>query len=389
MSEHTLQTWPHFGPDTYMVLQDMLHHGKLSGVNGEWQRTLEGRFARTVRTHYALSTNGGTNALLAGMYGLRIGPGDDVIVPGLTFSGSAMPALMLGARVVFADVDPLTYNMTPETLEAALRRAHNPKAVVLVHLHGLVADVLSIRALCNRWGVALIEDACQAHGAWVDDDRMVGSIGDFAAFSLNSSKAMPAGDGGLLVTNNADIYERARSFRTFGEDEDEITCELRPYRSSQIGGNFRLPEISAFLAVRSLTALPTVQDRARENGALLTSILDDVPGIVTPETDGRDHTYHKYRIGLPARINPDDVVYELRKSGLPAGRWQTAALCEDAVYGNHPESCVVARFIVRHSVILFDERHPLCAQDRDTVQHYGERMARVLSEIMQTAVQNA
>uniref|UniRef100_UPI002639B125 hypothetical protein n=1 Tax=Microbacterium sp. TaxID=51671 RepID=UPI002639B125 len=77
------------------------------------------------------------------------------------------------------------------------------------------------------------------------------------------------------------------------------------------------------------------------------------------------------------------------KAGLPAGRWQTAALCEDAVYGNHPESCVVARFIVRHSVILFDERHPLCAQDRDTVQHYGERMARVLSEIMQTAVQNA
>src|SRR5207302_10310399 len=176
-------------------------------------RGLEAEFAAAIGARFCLATNSGTSALHIALAAAGIVAGDEVIIPALSFIATAQAVLHQGATPVFADVDPVTYNLDPA--DAARRVTQRTRAIVPVHLHGLPADVDAITTLAQRAGLTVIEDAAQAHGA-LYHGRPVGTLGTMAAYSLNSTKNLPAGEGGLFVTSSETLHARAARVRFDG-----------------------------------------------------------------------------------------------------------------------------------------------------------------------------
>ena len=161
-------------------------------------------------------------------------PGDEVIVPSFTFHATEEVVLLAGGEPVFADVDPDTYTVTAETVEAVITR--NTKVIMPVHLYGLPADLDPLKKLARERGLTLVEDAAQAHGAVYKDSR-IGSVGDMTCFSFYTGKNMTTGEGGMVTTNDDDSSERVRMLRSHGEQ--------RPYWPTTVGNNYRMTEILA------------------------------------------------------------------------------------------------------------------------------------------------
>src|SRR2546429_1422931 len=177
----------------------VLDRGVLSGAGAPEMRALEAEFAAAIGARFCLATNSGTSALHIALAAARVGPGDGVIVPALSFIATAQAVLHQGAIPVFADSDPVTYNIDPA--DAARRVTSRSRAIVAVPLHGLPADMSAIDALAQGAGLTVIEDAAQAHGA-LYKGRAVGTLVAMAAFSLNSTKNLPVGEGGPFVANS-------------------------------------------------------------------------------------------------------------------------------------------------------------------------------------------
>src|SRR3989449_11131961 len=175
----------------------VLDRGVLSGAGAPEMRALEAEFAAAVGARFCLATNSGTSALHIALAAAGVGLGDEVIVPALSFIATAQAVLHQGAIPVFADIDPVTYDIDPA--DAARRVTSRSRAIVAGHLHGLPADMSASDAPAQGAGLTVIEDAAQAHGA-LYKGRAVGTLGAMAAFSLNSTKNLPVGEGGLLVT---------------------------------------------------------------------------------------------------------------------------------------------------------------------------------------------
>src|SRR5438093_11219844 len=205
--------WPILTDADRAAVARVLNRGVLSGVGAPEARGLEAEFAAVVGRRFCLATNSGTSALHIALAAAGVGPGDEVIVPALSFIATAQAVLHQGAIPVFADVEPDTYNI--DIADAARRVTARTRAIVPVHLHGLPADMDAVLALARRAGLVVIEDAAQAHGATYRG-RPVGTLGDMAAFSLNSTKNFPAGEGGLFVTASEELHARAARVRLDG-----------------------------------------------------------------------------------------------------------------------------------------------------------------------------
>lgn len=207
---------------------------------------------------HALGVSSGTDALLLALMGLDIKEGDEVIVPTFSFFATAGTVTRLGAKPVFVDIDPRSYNIDP----AAIERAITPrtKAIIPVHLYGQSAAMTPIMELASSRGIAVVEDAAQAIGVRYSDGRRVGGIGTVGCFSFFPSKNLGAfGDAGLVTTNDSDLYERMRIMRVHGGE--------RRYYHSVIGGNFRLDELQAAVLNVKLPHLDRWSERRRENAA--------------------------------------------------------------------------------------------------------------------------
>ena len=235
----TPRRWPILTAADRAAVGRVLDRGVLSGAGAPEMKALEAEFGAMVGARFCLATNSGTSALHIALAAAGVGPGDEVIVPALSFIATAQAVLHQGATPVFADVDPATYNIDPS--DAARRVTARTRAIVPVHLHGLPADMDALGALAARHGLAVVEDAAQAHGA-LYKGRAVGTLGAMAAFSLNSTKNLPAGEGGLFVTNSEEHYERAARVRFDGleppskwdathplDDEAEALATLRGF----------------------------------------------------------------------------------------------------------------------------------------------------------------
>src|SRR2546422_3437185 len=204
---------PKVTDDDRAAVARVLDRGVLSGAGAPEMRALEAEFAAAIGARFCLATNSGTSALHIALAAARVGPGDGVIVPALSFIATAQAVLHQGAIPVFADIDPVTYNIDPT--DAARRVTPLTRVIIPVHLHGLPADMGAIDVLAQGAGLTVIEDAAQAHGA-LYKGRAVGTLGAMAAFSLNSTKNLPAGEGGLFVTNSEELYARAARVRFDG-----------------------------------------------------------------------------------------------------------------------------------------------------------------------------
>ena len=275
-------------------------------VLGQAVKDFEAAFAEYCEAGYAVGVDSGYSALELILRALDIGQGDEVITAASTFIATTLAISNAGARPVLVDADPNTYNLDPNLLEAAITPA--TKAVIAVHLYGQPADMDAINAIARKHGLKVIEDSCQAHGAHYKGKR-TGGLGDAAAYSFYPSKNLGAyGDGGIVVTNSAEVAEKVKLLRNIGQT-------VR-YHHEIKGFNHRLDTIQAAVLCAKLPHLDKGNASRRETAAQYNQLLADLP-VVTPKTaDWAEHVYHLYIIQVDDREALQD---HLSQAGVATG----------------------------------------------------------------------
>jgi len=251
-----------------------------SGLRGQYLSMFEERFAAEVGAGYAIAVNSGTSALHACLAALEIGPGDEVIVPPLTFSATAFAPIYVGATPVFADVDKNTFLIDPTAIKRKVTR--RTKAIITVSLYGVTPELTEIRKIADANNAYLVEDNAQCIKA-VYAEQPVGSFGDMTIYSLQRSKHMTAGDGGVITTNRSDLASRVRQVCDLGypifegnrEDYKEIIKRPDFQRHELIGYNFRMAEVCAAVGLAQLERLQYLVDIRRQIGEVLFEAVSD------------------------------------------------------------------------------------------------------------------
>jgi dTDP-4-amino-4,6-dideoxygalactose transaminase len=285
------------GEDEKSRVWEAMASGSLA--QGPRVREFEERFAAFIGADHAVATSSGTTALHLALLGYGIGPGDEVITVPFTFIASANSILYTGARPVFVDIDEGTFNIDTHHVEGAITQ--RTKAIMPVSLYGLPAPMTAITEIAARHGLAVIEDACQAHGAAIGDQRS-GTWGA-GTFSFYPTKNMTTGEGGMLTTNDGPLADRVRLLREHG-------MKVR-YHHDVVGYNFRMTDIAAAIGLAQLPKLAAFNDRRREIAGRYDRELRGVTIPVVPP--GVTHVYHQYTI----RVNRRDAFAErLKERGV-------------------------------------------------------------------------
>jgi dTDP-4-amino-4,6-dideoxygalactose transaminase len=289
--------WPVFDDEQIAVAAAVLRSGKVNYWTGDEGRKFEAEFAEAVGCRYGIALANGTVALELALRCLDIGPGDEVVVTPRSFMASASCVVACAARPVFADVDRDSQNITAETIRAVL--SPRTRAVIAVHLAGWPCDMAPITALCQERGLKLIEDCAQAHGATYRG-RPVGSLGDVAAFSFCQDKIMTtAGEGGMLVTDDAALWSRAWAYKDHGKSFEAVYERAHPpgfrWLHESFGTNWRMTELQAAVGRVQLRRLPAWLERRRRNAAILTERFEAIPALrVTRAPNHAGHACYKY-----------------------------------------------------------------------------------------------
>ena len=272
-----LDRWQQVGEEEARVVYEMTLRNELSGGTPV-VREFEAEWRRQTGLPYALTTINGTAALFSAFFGLGIGPGDEVICPSYTWICTISPAPFLGAAPVFCESDPRTMLADPDDIER--RITPRTKAIVAVHLWGWVCDMDRIMAIGEHYGIPVIEDCSHAHGAEYKG-RPVGSIGDAGCWSLQGSKAVSAGEGGVLATRHVDVFERAclagQVNRIVGIDLN--TPHYQEYQPYGTGMKFRAHPLGIGIAGVQLKKLPELNRRRRAYFEAVEAGLADIPGL--------------------------------------------------------------------------------------------------------------
>ncbi len=231
----------------------------------------------------SVAVNSGTSGLHLGLLASGVGPGDEVIVPSFTFAATGNSVALTGATPVFADIEPENFTLDPASVEASI--TSKTKGIMPVHLYGHPAHMRELRAIADKHGIRLYEDAAQAHGAALDGEP-VGSFGDFAMFSLYPTKNMTSGEGGMIVAADEKIARMARLLRSQGMEKQ--------YENEIVGFNARMTDIHAAIGRVQLTKVGAWTKTRQENAAFLDANLRGV--VVPPVAEGATHVYHQYTI---------------------------------------------------------------------------------------------
>jgi len=276
-------------------------------ADGSHVKELEQQFAEYCGVKYCRAVNNGTGGLMAMMMALGIGPGDEVIIPSFSFIATANCIKFTGATPVFAEIDPVTFTLDPTKIKSLI--TEKTKAIMPVHLYGLCADMKHLGEICDRRGLALLEDAAQAHGASIGASK-AGTFGKMAVFSLYPTKNMFAGgEGGLITTDDEAVFEKIKLLVNHGQSHK--------YLHTDLGFNFRMPEINAVVAKYSLSQLETWTRQRNGNAARLLEGLEGVGGITLPTTPpGYRHVYHQFTIKTEGRT---DLIQKLQEGGIGYG----------------------------------------------------------------------
>ena len=294
---HPFAPWPYFEEDLVEATSAVLRSGKVNYWTGQEGALFEKEFAISTGRQYAVAVANGTVALELALYALGIGSGDEVIVPSRTFIASASCAVMRGATPVIADLDMGSQNITVETIRKLI--SPRTKAVLLVHLAGWPCDMDPILEFARKQGLRVVEDCAQAQGASYKG-HPVGSFGDVAAFSFCQDKIMTTGgEGGMFVTNEAEWWNRAWSFKDHGKSFDAVHHRKHGpgfrWVHEHFGTNWRLTEMQSALGRRLLVKVPEWIRKRRENAAILTKNFSNIPGLrVTIPSAEIGHSYYKY-----------------------------------------------------------------------------------------------
>tara|TARA_R110002124_G_scaffold27594_5_gene98333 strand:+ start:19088 stop:20428 length:1341 start_codon:yes stop_codon:yes gene_type:complete len=332
--------WPQTNADDETAVLQALRAGDLTSLApaGSVER-LEAAWAQWLGCAQCVAVSNGTAALKLALAALEVGDGDEVIVPALSFVASGLAPLHVGARPVFVDIDPITFNLDVDQLER--RITSRTRAIMVVHLHGLAAAMDAIMAIAGRHGLRVVEDAAQAHGARYRG-RKVGTIGDIGVFSLNASKNLPTcGEGGLITTDDTALADRLRALRQFGEHLRH--GERRRYQHDDYGWNNKLSGVQAAYTLSQLQRFDTDNARRAENVTAFLDRLQALPGLVVPRAPpGIEHVWHILRFRVDAAAaglgSLADSSFQLaatralRAEGVPVGPYQTLPLPAQPVF---------------------------------------------------------
>ena len=313
------------GEDEERLVIDVLRSGQLA--QGPMVARLEREFAAYCGTKHAIAVANGTVALVAAMRALGVGPGDEVVTSAFTFVATLNAILECGATARFADIDPATFNVAPESWAAECTDA--TRVVMPVHLYGQPADMAAVRSAAAQCGAAIVEDAAQAHGAAIDG-HPVGGAG-VGTFSFYATKNITTGEGGMVTTDDDDIADRLQLLRNQG-------MRAR-YEYETMGTNYRLTDVQAAIALPQLARLETTIEQRQANAARLSAGLAGVAGLVTPVvTPGCRHVFHQYtiRVTEEASLDRDKLAAELASRGVQTGIYYPRVVFDYDCYLEHP-----------------------------------------------------
>ena len=294
---------PDLGQEEIDAVTEVLRSGMIA--QGKKVAELEERWASFCGVKHAIAMSNGTTALMALFAGLGYGPGDEVITVSHTFNATVASILFTGASPVFVDIEPDTFLMDAGRIEAAI--TPRTRAIAPVSLFGVVADMDAIQAIADRHGLAVVEDACQAHGAMYRG-RRAGSFG-YAAFSLYATKNMTTAEGGFVTTTDDRVADWIRMYRNQGMRQR--------YQHEILGYNFRMTDVQAAIGLAQLDKLERNAVRRQTIAARYDKALADLPVKLPVCPEGRTHVYHQYTLIVGA--DRDQMVEEMKQAGVSCG----------------------------------------------------------------------
>jgi perosamine synthetase len=303
---------PKIGEEEVQAVVKVLRSGMLtSGLGaGPMVTEFEKKFSSFAGVKHAVAVNTGTAALHSAVIACGVKHGDEVVLPSFTFVATAEAVVLAGGKPVFTDIDSETYNLSASAVEKSITK--NTKVIMPVDLYGFSADMKPLREIAETHGLALVEDAAQAHGTTYAG-KPAGTFADAACWSLYASKNITTGEGGIVTTNNDQIDETLRMTRTHGEKAK--------YSSLILGTNYRMSEIQAAIGNVQLEKLPSFLAKRRQNAQQLTKILKESNRLVLPwESKDRQHSWYLYtaRLKDATETERNTLMEELKKKGIGA-----------------------------------------------------------------------
>jgi perosamine synthetase len=290
-------------------VDDCMERGWISSA-GNYVTLFENSFAEYCNVKHAIACCNGTVALHLALMALGVEPGDEVIVPTLTFVATPNSVVYCGAQPVFVDSEPVTWNIDPEKVEAKI--TNRTKGIIAVHLYGHPAEMAELRKIADRHGLFLLEDAAEAVGAMFDGN-IVGSLGDAATFSFYANKIITTGEGGMVVTNDDAIAERVRLLHGQGMDPN------RRYWHPVVGYNYRMMNLAAAVGLGQLETIDRHIELRLSVASKYQEQLNGTPGIqFQPEQPWARHVYWMFSVILDPNIWPqrEVVAKELDQQGV-------------------------------------------------------------------------
>jgi len=314
---------PMFDNEEETEIIKVLRSGMVS--EGKWVEKFEKQFAKYVGTKYAIQTTSGTTALHLALLSLGIGNGDEVITTPFTFVATSNAILYTGAKPVFVDIDENTFNIDPTLIAKSITK--RTKAILVVHLYGLPANMSQIMKIAREHHLEVIEDAAQAHGAKFKNN-LVGSFGKAGCFSFYATKNMTTGEGGMITTNNSKIAKKIRALKNHGMIGLNYTYPF-------LGYNFCSTNIAGALGLIQLNKLNKFNIKRVKNAKYLSSKLVNVSGVVLPKLfDDRTHVFNQFTIRLTKyfHINRATLMKRLENNGIKSKIYYPIPLHKQKLY---------------------------------------------------------
>ena len=313
-------TRPSLGDDEVAAAAEVIRSGWLT--QGARVEEFERAVAEYVGARHAVAVSNCTSALHLALVAAGIGPGDEVICPSFSFIATANAILHAGARPVFVDIEPRTYNIDPELVEAAI--TPDTKAIMPVDQIGLAADITAIRAIAQRRGLKVIEDAAPSLGATLGS-RRVGSLSDLTCFSFHPRKSITTGEGGMITTDDDDVATLLRRLRSHAASSSDLqrhrsgTVQFEEYR--ELGYNYRMTDIQAAIGVVQLGKLDAILEERRRLARRYAELLDGCEWLSVPyEPSDRRHTYQSYCVRIAAPRQREEIMALLASRGIATRR---------------------------------------------------------------------
>jgi len=381
------ESWPVFDAEQIEAVTAVLQSGKVNYWTGCEGKSFETEFAEFIGVRHGVAVANGTVALEAALMAIGIGPGDEVIVPSRTFIATASAVVMRGATPVIADIDVASQNLTVQTIREVI--TPRTRAVIAVHLGGWPCEMEEIIAFAGEHKLFVIEDCAQAHGARING-RHVGSFGDISAFSFCQDKIITTlGEGGMVVTNNSELWAKVWSYKDHGKDWELANSQGKPgeYRflHKTFGTNWRMTEAQAAVGRIQLKRLPEWHATRVSNATYLRQLLLDCPGLSLPDCrDGLEHAFYRlYAYVDPAVLRPswtrDKIIAAIQSEGGVVGVGSCGEIYREQAFRNRYDESSLPGASRGHDTSLAFLVHPgISSQTLET-------LARTIQSVMSRA----